>query len=162
MTPYRIERLTAAHDRDGFSSGVEALDRYLKVQARQDARRSISTCYVAVAQQGNVLAGYYTLSMSSVPLLDLPQPVTRRLPRYPTLPAARLGRLAVDTRFRGQGLGRALLESAIQRIETAEIAAFAVVVDAKDDAAALFYSRLGFVALRDTPLTLFLPVSPQP
>jgi len=53
-----------------------------------------------------VIAGYYTLASGSIPIAELPPELARRLPRYPTLPAVRIGRLAVDARFRGQGFGR--------------------------------------------------------
>lgn len=51
-----------------------------------------------------VVAGYYTLSAASVALADLPDAVSRKLPRYPTIPAFRRGRLAVDVKYRGRGL----------------------------------------------------------
>ena len=98
--------------------------------------------------------------MSAVLLEDLPEAVARKLPRYPTAPASHLGRLAVDRRLRGQGPGGALLWDTVRRSAAAEVAAFALVVDAKEEAAVAFYRHHGFLALRDRPRSLFLPLAP--
>jgi ribosomal protein S18 acetylase RimI-like enzyme len=157
--PFRIEALTPQHDRSKFHCGSEPLDRYFKQQVPQDARRRVTACFVAVAQDGGVVAGYYTLASASVSLTDLPEDLARKLPRYPSVPAVRMGRLAVDQKFRGRGLGAAMLADALQRSLNAEIAAYALVVDAKDEQAAAFYRHHGFVALTDDPLALFLPLA---
>ncbi|HEV7820450.1 MAG TPA: GNAT family N-acetyltransferase, partial [Burkholderiales bacterium] len=91
-----IAPLAAAHDRQTFSCGAEPLDRYLQTQATQDVRRHIANCFVASPVESNVVAGYYTLSAASIPVADLPEEQTRKLPRTPVLPAALIGRLAVD------------------------------------------------------------------
>lgn len=83
----------------------------------------------------------------------------KKLPRYPSVPAVRMGRLAVDQRFKGQGLGGALLADALDRAVNAEIAAYALLVDAKDEPAACFYRHHGFITLPDSPLALFLPLA---
>ena len=157
---------SAAHDRSAFDSAAPALNRYLCEQATQDMRRRVAACFVALARGPEqpvaaiaAIAGYYTLAAASVLLDDLPASVRRQLPRYPTVPAVRMGRLAVDQRFQGQGLGAALLADALERAARAEIAAYALVVDAKDAAAAAFYRHHGFIALPDAALTLFLPLS---
>ncbi len=113
---------------------------------------------VAIADQSRI-AGYYTLASASLLLADLPADTRKKLPRYPTVPAVRMGRLAVDQVYQGQGLGGALLADALDRAARAEIAAYALLVDAKDDAAAAFYQHHGFIALPDSPLTLFLPLA---
>ena len=84
---------------------------------------------------------------------------TRRLPRYPTLPAVRIGRLAVDERFQGRGLGAALLMDAAARTMRTDAAAFTLLVDAKNDRAVAFYQRYGFRTLASQPRTLFLPLA---
>ena len=100
-----IEPLGKDHDRSGFSSGNEELDRYLKNQAGQDARRNIAAPFVLVEERGTAVCGYYTLSAFAIDLTDLPEDIARKLPRYPVVPATLLGRLAVDMRLRGRGLG---------------------------------------------------------
>lgn len=122
-------------------------------------RRRVTACFVAVEQERELLAGYYTLAAASVLLPDLPNDVRKQLPRYPSVPAVRMGRLAVAQEFRGQGLGATLLADALVRSLNTGIAAFAMVVDAKDDDAVAFYGHHGFIAFRDKPLTLFLPLA---
>ncbi len=103
----------------------------------------------------SAIGGYYTLSATSVKLADLPDQTARRLPRYPLVPATLLGRLAVDRRFQGKGYGRFLLADALYRVARNEIASFAVIVDAKDEAARRFYERESFLPFADQPMKLF-------
>jgi GNAT superfamily N-acetyltransferase len=153
-----IAPLSPNHDRQAFSCGVDPLDRYLQTQATQDIRRRIANCFVATSANSNITAGYYTFSAASVPMLDLPSETAKRLPRYPVVPAALIGRLAIDRQHRGRGLGAALLFDAIARAARADTAIFAVLVDAKDDAAAAFYRHHGFQPFAAHPLTLFLAI----
>ncbi len=147
---FRLEVLGPGHDRERFACGVEALDGYFARQATQDVRRRASAWYVAVEAKTGKVAGYYTLAAGGVPLTDLPEALSRRLPRYPSVPVARVGRLAVDKAFHGNKLGGALLaDAAIRTIRTiramrSDVAVFALVVDAKDDAAEAFYLHHGF------------------
>ncbi|MFL5047728.1 MAG: GNAT family N-acetyltransferase [Xanthobacteraceae bacterium] len=154
-----VEPLSSTHERASFTSGVPALDRYIREQAGQDVRRRVGNCFVAVEQETRAIVGYYTLAASSVPVTELPLTETKRLPRYPVLPATLIGRLAVDSRYRGRQLGIALVADAIRRSARAEPAVFTLLVDAKDDAAAAFYHKLGFVLLVSRSLTLFLPIA---
>jgi ribosomal protein S18 acetylase RimI-like enzyme len=159
MGNFRIEVLSADHDRDSFDCGSPALNEYLSKRAGQDARRRIATCFAAIEKTSGQLAGYYTLSACGVALEDLPPDLKKKLPRYPTVPAILIGRLAVDRRFQGQRLGEALLANALCRMLNAEIAAAIAVVDAKDEPAAKFYQRFGFLELSTTPRRLFIPLS---
>lgn len=156
--PFRLAPLGPEHDRTSFCCGEEALDRYLKTQATQDIRRHLANCFVAVETVSGVVAAYYTLSAASVRLADLPPDEIKRLPRYPTVPAVRVGRLAVDRRFQQRGLGSGLLIDALRRTLGAAPAAYAIVVEAKNDKAAAFYSHHGFLPIIDQPRTLFLPI----
>jgi ribosomal protein S18 acetylase RimI-like enzyme len=159
--PFLLAPFNTAHDRTCFDSGSEPLDVYLRQQVGQDIRRRVAACFVALAGEQRIV-GYYTLASASLLLTDLPASTSKKLPRYPTLPAVRMGRLAVDQAFKGRGLGGALLADAITRANRAEIAAFALMVDAKDGTAAAFYRHHGFMALPDSPLTLFLPLATAP
>jgi GNAT superfamily N-acetyltransferase len=154
----RVETLDARHDRLSFKCGVEALDRYFHVQAGQDFRRNVAAPFVLTDANGEII-GFYTLAASSVKLGDLPSESVRNLPRYPVVPATLLGRLAVDLRYRGMGAGRHLLMDALRRSTRSEIASFAVVVDAKDEAACDFYRRDGFIPFPSNPRRLFLPMA---
>jgi GNAT superfamily N-acetyltransferase len=159
--PFQIEQL-ADHDRSTFESGVSALDSYFRFQVGQDIRRRVANCFVAVDTSDRVV-GFYTLAATGIAPADLPEEIARRLPRYPSIPAYRIGRLAVDLQARGRKLGAALLADAFLRMSRAEAAGYALVVDAKDgDAkdgdAAAFYRHHGFIELLHHPLSLFLPL----
>ena len=155
--PFEIG-LLGKEDRSDFYCGSEPLDRYFKTQASQDVRRRVSVCYVALEKATGRIAGYYTLSAADVPVSDLPLDVARRLPRYPSVAAARIGRLAIDQRFQGRGLGGALLLNAAMRALRSEIAIFALAVDAKGDEAVAFYRHHGFTAFASNPLQLIAPI----
>jgi len=147
-----------AHDRSAFCCGSPPLDRYLREQASQDVKRLMASCFVVVATATKEIAGYYTLAATSVPANDLPPDVLKRLPRYPILPAALVGRLAVDLHFHGKGLGSALLADAALRVLKGDVKAFALIVEAKDDNASAFYRRQGFQPFVSRPHSLFLPL----
>lgn len=156
--PFRVTLLDSACERSHFNSGSAPLDGYFHRQVTQDVRRRVTACFVALTSEGRA-AGYYTLASASVLLAQLPASIAKKLPRYPLLPAVRMGRLAVDREYRGCGLGGALLADALDRAIRAEIAAFALLVDAKDDPAAAFYRHHGFIALPSAGMTLFLPLA---
>lgn len=157
---FRIEALGAQHDRGGFDCGVEASAPYFPVQASQDVRRRVTACYVVLDITTTRVVGYYTLAASSIPLPDLPDPLITRLPRYPSVPVARLGRLAVDLGVQGRRLGGALVWDALTRAARSEVAVFALVVDAKDDSAAAFYRHHGFAGFGSLTGQLILPLQP--
>jgi len=155
---YRIERL-GKQDRSTFDCGNPALSSYLKRQAGQDERRRVAACYLLIEQTSGEIAGYYTLSAGSVLLTDLPKSTTKKLPRYPSVPVARIGRLAVDVHFQGKKLGGVLLFDAIKRAAASEMGVHAIVVDATDDQAVAFYEHHGFTAFESAPQTLYLAIS---
>jgi len=140
---FSIEALNSAHNRTGFSSGVEPLDRYFRELVTQDVKRRLSNCFVALDAAG-LVAGYYTFAAASLPLTELSPEEKQRLPRYALLPAGLIGRLAVDQKYQGQRLGSALIIDAAARAARAEPAIFALIVDAKDDSAVTFYQRHEF------------------
>ncbi len=137
-----IEPLGAHHDRAAFSCGEPVLDNYLQRRASQDVRRRVAQVFIAVGSEPSEIAGFYSLSAASFRKDDLPPDLAKRLPHYP-VPAAVLGRLAVDRAHQGRGLGETLLLDAIRRVVRAStiIAVYAMIVDAKDDRAQAF-SRL--------------------
>lgn len=155
-----IEPLQKNHAREAFRCGAAPLDRYLQSQARQDSEKHVAAVFVAIAPPAHEVLGYYTLSASVVNAQDVPPELAKKLPRYPQLPVTLLGRLAVDQRMKGQGIGQFLLMDALHRClqAAAGIAAMAVVVDAKDEAAAAFYKHFGFMPVNASPARLFLPM----
>lgn len=156
---YLIEPLGSHHNRAAFESGVEPLDRYLHTSAGQDAKKRVAAPFVLLDRTSGNVAGYYTLSATSINLGDLPTAITKKLPKYPVVPAILLGRLAVDKNYRGKRLGEMLLMDALNRCLRSEIAAMAVVVDALDDSACSFYEHYQFIRFPDYPNRLFLPMT---
>ena len=157
--PLTVEPLASHHDRASFSCGEPSLDRYIRRQASQDARRRVARVFVAHVHPPGRVAGYYTLSAASFERDDLPAEVARRLPHYP-VPAAVIGRLAVDLRSQGSGFGEVLLLDAIRRVVRAgdTIGVYAVIVDALHERASAFYERYGFLPFPSRPLRLYLPL----
>ena len=123
-----------------------------------DQGRRAATCFVAVEQATQQVAAYYTLAAASIALGDMPEALQKKLPRYPSVAAVRMGRLAVAAPAAGRGLGAALLADALARSARAGIAAWALLVDAKDRAAADFYLHHGFSAFDGKRLMLFMPL----
>jgi GNAT superfamily N-acetyltransferase len=151
----QIQGLQSHHDRKDFDCGETPLNDFLQRFARQQGDKDLSRTYVATEAAQSRILGFYAISSASIDFANWP--VTLRLPRYP-VPIVRIGRLAVDTRSQGQGVGLALLQHAMTlAVTTAEkIGLYAVVVDAKHEAAAAFYMKYGFVRFPDQRLTLFL------
>lgn len=157
--PFRLEALAKDHDRSRFISGNDPLDHYFRTQVTQDIRRRIANCFAAVEVASGLVAGYYTIAAASISIRDLPPEEAKHLPRYPTIPAVRMGRLAVDQHYQSRGLGKALLADAALKAMNAAPASFALLVDAKDDQATAFYEYYGFRQLVSLPRTLFLPLA---
>jgi GNAT superfamily N-acetyltransferase len=157
---FQIETLTKSHKRQLFSCGVASLDYYIQKQSRQDSGRHLSVTFVLNDKEKNRIAGYYTLSFTSITLNRIPQVLTKKLPQYPLLPATLIGRLAVDDNYQKQGLGETLLLDALYRTcqTSSEIASFAVVVDAIDDNAINFYKKYRFIAFSNHNNNLYLPM----
>ena len=157
---YLIEPLAKHHERSKFHCGVHYLDRYLHERARQEATKRIAASFVLLEQGSQKVAGYYTLSATGVDIGDWPENIARKLPKYPVTPATLLGRLAIDERCRGQGLGEHLLLDALFRSWSLseQIGSVAVVVEAKDDQARSFYARYGFISFPERKGRLFIPM----
>ena len=112
---YLIEPLDPSkHRREEFDCGVGALNDYLKKRARKEMDVGLAVGFVAVPESDpGCIAGFYTLSAATIVTTELPEAVTKKLPRYGEFPATLLGRLARSTAFKGQGLGDRLMMSAV-------------------------------------------------
>jgi ribosomal protein S18 acetylase RimI-like enzyme len=157
--PDRIEPLGPHHDRASFSCGEPTLDHYLQRQASQDIRRRVAQVFVLIGDTSALVAGYYSVSAASFERTELPEAQAKKLPHYP-VPAAILGRLAVDRGYQGRHCGETLLLDAVRRVIRAgdAVAMHAVIVDALNDNAARFYARYGFVPFAGDPHRLVLPL----
>jgi len=148
------------HNRKAFCCGVPALDRFLQQQAHQNMRRGVSQTFVLVpADIPAEIAGFYCLAPAEIRLADLQPADAKPLPPYP-VPCFRMGRLARDQRWQGQGTGPLLLGLAVQRCLDAKqsVGGYALIVDAKGAEAKGFYERHGFRPFQDTHLSLYLPL----
>ena len=150
-----LESLGSEHVVEGFSCGVESLDRYLVAQAFADQRAEKSRTYV-LEREERVVA-YFTLAATGMN----PQDASVRLAAgqgAQMIPLILLARLAVDEVLQGQGIGEAMLLEALARCASAAetIGARAVLVHATGERAAAFYRRYGFEESRTDPLNLTL------
>ena len=136
------------------------LNNYLRDRAGQDTRSHASVCYILRQQDSPSICGYYTLSATSIELGHLPAAVAKRLPRYPHVPAALIGRLAVDRLHHGSGYGGLLVADALARCRrlSGSLGMVAVLVDAKNPAAELFYAHYGFAQLEGVNRRMFIPI----
>jgi GNAT superfamily N-acetyltransferase len=155
-----VEALGPHHDRDGFSCGIDSLDRYLRTQASQDIRRKANGVFILVEPATpDVVLGYYTLCATGLPQGDVPAAARKHVPRYPLVSATLVGRLAVSESRQGEGLGALLLADAVRRAyaSASTVGSSMLVVDAINERAAAFYEGNGFVRLPDS-LRLVLPM----
>ncbi len=147
-----IELLDKKHNREDFDCGKELLTNYLKTQAGQDIKRKLSACFV-LSENETGIQGYYTLSNNSIPLSHFPKHIQKKLPKsYNAIPTTLLGRLAIDQKYQGKGIGKILLIDALKRCYemSQKIGSFAVVVDPIDEEAEMFYKKYDFIKLPDS------------
>jgi len=156
----KIGLLNASLNKKDFSCGKQMLDNYLHSQASQDVKRKL--CVVFALFEETVIKGYYTLSNASVPAELMPEALRKKMPgSYKSLPVTLLGRLAVDIKFKGQGLGSILLLDALKRsfaVAGESLGSIGVVVDPLDEAAVAFYQKFGFILLPGSG-KMFLPMA---
>ncbi len=155
---FRIIPFDSNIDRDTFDSSIEPLNDYIKKYAKNNHLKGIGKTFLLIDSSKN-LAGYYTVSMAEILYDTLPEESRKKLPRYP-IPAMRIGRLAVDKKYHGIGLGGRLLVDALNRAIHLfdEIGIYTVIVDAKNESAIKFYEHYGFTKFYDRSNSLFLPI----
>lgn len=154
LSPVPLER---KHPRKDFDCGDPVLNDWLVRYSIQNQKKGLSRSYVSLSKDKNSIAGFYTLAFGSVRKEESTEEVAHGAPAHP-IPVLVVARLAIDHKYQGIGLGRSLMRDAIIRaISASEIAGLrAVVVDAKDERAAAFYTHLGFTAIKQTPLFLMV------
>jgi GNAT superfamily N-acetyltransferase len=151
----RVEKLRPDHRIEDFDCGREELNRYLLRYAWQSQQAGAAQTYVGVA--GHAIIGYHTLAVGQVAHEEAPERLTKGLARHP-VPIMLLARLAVDGRWQGRGVGKALLKDAMQRtLQAADIAGIrAFAVHAKDEEARSFYQKFDFIPSPTDPMHLFV------
>jgi GNAT superfamily N-acetyltransferase len=150
------EKLSPAHDLSQFRCGEPELDDWLRRRAPLNEESGASRTYVICI--GRQVVGYYALAAGAAAHRGAPGRVRRNMPD--PIPVMVIGRLAVDLRFQGRGIGSALLKEAVLRtVHAAEIAGIrAILVHAINESAKRFYEKLGFVASPTNPMTLMITV----
>lgn len=150
---YLTQALNSSHNKKDFNCGKKLLDDYLHTQAKQDVKRRLSACFI-LADNDNIVKGYYTLSSTSIKRELLPDTIIKKLPpSYVNLPATLLGRLAINNSFKGKGLGELILMDALKRSYNTSlnsIGSMAIIVDPIDEEAMIFYRKYGFIQLPDS------------
>jgi len=147
---YTVQPL-GKQDRAAFHCGNEELDSYFLERASRDVRENLSAVFVLLTEEDPNTLGYYTLSPQEVEIENLPEDLRKRTGRYKRVGVTLLGRLAISQEQQGKGAGEFLLLNALERIlhNTKHVASFAVVVDPKDERAAKFYEKYGFLRLEN-------------
>lgn len=140
----------ARHQRVRFSSGVSAIDNYLKLTARKHQAANIAAIFV-IADGADEIIGYYALKAAQIDASELGGAVDAKLmARHSEVPATLLSMLGVDQSLQGRGIGKMLLADALRRSLAASklVASQCIVLDVLDDAEAArraaFYTALGF------------------
>lgn len=157
---YNIEPL-GDHDRAVFSCGKTLLDQYLREQASQDVKRGLAAVFVITAKNDpETILSYYTLSSRELKIHQLPPEIAKKAGKYGYVGVTLLGRMAVDEKYQGTGVGRFTLLNALDKslAATRDVASWAVLVEAIDTDAAAFYRKYGFIELPEDPHRLFLPM----
>lgn len=149
--------ITGEHDVRDFDCGHTALNDFLVKYALTNTRAGLARTFVTTLERQTVVIGYFSISAGSVERDTVPDRVAKGVSRHP-IPIALLARLAVDLKYQGQGLGHGLLKHALLKILDASrtIGIRAVLVQAKNQRAADWYARYGFVPAPTNPFHLLL------
>jgi GNAT superfamily N-acetyltransferase len=160
-TVWHEEPINKKHDRDAFDCGEEALNDFLRRYARKSHELGGAKTFLAISDaREKAIFGFYSLCPASVEYARTPETARRGLARH-DVPGFRLARLAVDRKFQGLGLGGQLLLAAGRRclLASAQVGGVVLVIDAKNERVARWYSSYGAMPLLDAPLTLVLPLA---
>jgi GNAT superfamily N-acetyltransferase len=151
----RVEKLRRDHPLADFDCGRHELNQYLARYAFQNQQAGAAQTYIGFDRED--IVGFYTLAVGHVTHTDAPERLTKGLARHP-VPIMLLARLAVDHRWQGNGVGKALLRDAMQRtLQAADIAGIrAFAVHAKDESAKRFYQRFDLISSASDPMHLFI------
>jgi GNAT superfamily N-acetyltransferase len=160
IPPWHEEPISRTYDRDAFDCGDTALNEFLRRHARKSHKRGGAKTFLAINEgDGKVILGFYSVAPASVAYDRTPFLIRRSLARY-EVPVFRLARLAVDRSIQGRGFGGQLLLAAGRRClrVAAEVGGVALLIDAKNQRIAQWYTEFGALQLLDQPLSLLLPL----
>ncbi|ETA03130.1 N-acetyltransferase [Frankia sp. B2] len=148
--------LSEGPDRLTFNSGDDLLDGWLRHHALEHQQDRTTNTFVIV--DGTRIAGYYCLATAALERI----PGSRRWSRRSTepVPAMFVGRLAVDVRYQGRGLGAQLVRDAVMRSLTVHrmVGVPLLLAHAIRQPGRAFYRHLGFLGTHVDPYLLALPL----
>lgn len=147
--------LTDQHHTDGFDCGDSNLNLWLVQRALANQRSGASRTLV-VCDRNDVIKAYVALASGAVAVSASPGRFRRNMPD--PIPVVVLARLAVCRSAQGQGLARAVLADAFERVLQASehIGVRGILVHAASSAARSFYLHMGFDPSPTHPDTLLL------
>lgn len=149
--------ITSAHDVKHFDCGPAALNEFLVKYAVANAAAGLARTFVTTIQDQPAVIGYFSIAAGSIERETAPERVAKGTPRH-AIPVVLLARLAVDLNYQGRNIGEGLLREALLKILEASslIGVRAVLVLAKNQMAADFYARYGFVPSPVDPFHMLL------
>ena len=155
------EPLSEQHHLADFASGEPSLDDWLKRRALTNQSSGASRTFVVYAHtsKGSHVVGYYALATGAVTTEAAPGRFRRNMPN--PIPVVIPSRLAIDKRWQGKGIGRALFRDAARRIVNAAdtLGIRGILVHAISEEAKAFYLALGFDPSPLEPMTLMVTLS---
>jgi GNAT superfamily N-acetyltransferase len=161
LPSWHEEPIAKRHNRSAFDCGNDELNDFLRRHARQAHDQGGAKTFVAVKDDDDTLVlGFYSLSPASIEFSKTPDVIKRGLARH-DVPVFRLARLAVDNTMQGKGLGGQLLLSAGRRclLASQKVGGVALLIDAKNEGVAKWYTSYGAIPILDAQLSLLLPLS---
>ncbi len=161
LPTWHEEPISKKHDRKSFDCGDPFLNDFLQRYARQSHESGAAKTFLAIDNADNkAILGFYSLAPGALAYADAPETVRRGLARH-DVPGFRLTRIATHVRWQGQGLGGQLLAAAARRClrAAAEVGGVVLIIDAKNERAARWYSDYGAVPLSNKPLTLAMALA---
>ena len=161
IPPWHEEAISKSQNRKSFDCGTFEMNDFLQRYARQSHEQNASKTFCAIDDQiPNRILGFYTITPSAIAHADVPAMLSKGLAQHEG-PGFKLARLASDLTVAGGGLGGQLLAAAALRCSriAAEGGGVLMIIDAKSERAAKWYSSFGAEPLSGNPLTLVMPLA---
>ncbi len=156
----KISVLNKKHRRKAFSCGKKSLARYLKQQASQDLKQSLSAVFVLEAPNQKDILAFYSLSALSINAGKLSTLEAKKLPNLRPIPCTLLGQFAVDSQWKSKGVGGWLFAHVLHEVlkHSEKVGSFALIVDAVDEDAHSYWKHCSLIPFPSTPNRLFVPM----
>jgi len=154
---WQICKLEKTSNKEEFDCGIEELNEYIKKYARQYQERGLSTTFTIISQLDKKVIGYYSLSQSKIEKEALSLEDQKKVPNC-EIGVILLGKLARTLSEKGNGLGEKLILDAMHRVYriSEEVGTYALIVDAINEKAKVFYKKYGFIEFPHQPMRLMI------